>query len=50
VLEESWRRLRFDAAIERAPFDDFLRRAQAAGFLREAAPLDRLVEPLGKAP
>ena len=44
VLEPAWARLRFESEVGREPFDDFLRRAQSAGFLRDAGSLDRLVE------
>jgi NitT/TauT family transport system substrate-binding protein len=44
VLDQAWKRLRFTAEITRDPFDVFVKRAQAVGFLEDAGTLERLVE------
>jgi NitT/TauT family transport system substrate-binding protein len=44
VLEQAFRRLRFRASVERAPFDAFLARARGAGLVEGAGTLERLVD------
>ena len=43
LLSHCWPRLRFDTSVDAGAFDSFVRAAQAAGFLRDAGDLSRLV-------
>ncbi len=43
TAERAWKRLKFTGEISRAQFDALVGEAQSVGFLRAAAPLDRLI-------
>jgi hypothetical protein len=44
VADRAWPRLRFSADISLPQFEELLREAQSAGFLKGSADLSRLVE------
>jgi NitT/TauT family transport system substrate-binding protein len=44
LVEHSWKRLTFSTEISRPPLEQFVRDAQAAGFLRGTPDLKRLIE------
>jgi NitT/TauT family transport system substrate-binding protein len=44
LIARSWRRLQFTTEISRAPLEKFVADAKAAGFLKGAPDLNRLVE------
>ncbi len=44
LVENSWKRLTFSTEISRPPLEQFVRDAQAAGFLRGSPDLKRLIE------
>jgi len=43
LLAHCWPRLRFDTSVDAGAFDSFVRSAQAAGFLRDAGDVSRIV-------
>lgn len=44
LLAQCWPRLRFDASVDAGAFASYVQSAQAAGFLRDAGDLSRLVQ------
>jgi NitT/TauT family transport system substrate-binding protein len=44
LVVKSWKRLSFSTEISRPPLEDFVKQAQAAGFMRGAPDLKRLIE------
>ena len=44
LVVKSWKRLTFTTEISRAPLEDFVKQAQAAGFMKGAPDLKRLIE------
>ena len=44
LVAKSWKRLTFTTEISRPPLEDFVKQAQAAGFMRGAPDLKRLIE------
>jgi NitT/TauT family transport system substrate-binding protein len=43
VLQRAWGRLRFTHELAQAELEEFVRRAQAVGFLTDSHPLDKLM-------
>lgn len=43
TAEQAWKRLKFTAEVRREQFDALVGEAQSVGFLKDAAPLDRLL-------